>query len=281
MSFLKEVLRGIAIGVANIIPGVSGGPMMVSMGIYGDVIGAVTGMPKHFWKSVKFLLPYAIGMLIGIGGLSFAIGYFFLEFPFETAMLFIGLIFGGVPLLLPKIMGKRITFSETLLFVLFFGLVVWMQFWKQGTDVALEPGIKNSISLFVVGTVAAATMVIPGVSGSMLLMSLGYYTPIINRISGFLAALPALKWEELFACAAVLIPFGIGVVLGIFLVSKLVEYLLKKQERKTYFAIMGLVTSSPIAVLSGMNIVSIGFGQLLLGILLFIGGFFIANILGK
>ena len=121
MSFLKEVLRGIAIGVANIIPGVSGGTMMVSMGIYGDVIGAVTGMPKHFWKSVKFLLPYAIGMLIGIGGLSFAIGYFFLEFPFETAMLFIGLIFGGVPLLLPKIMGKRITFSETLLFVLFFG----------------------------------------------------------------------------------------------------------------------------------------------------------------
>ena len=63
MSFLKEVLRGIAIGVANIIPGVSGGTMMVSMGIYGDVIGAVTGMPKHFWKSVKFLLPYAIGML--------------------------------------------------------------------------------------------------------------------------------------------------------------------------------------------------------------------------
>lgn len=132
MSFLKEVLRGIAIGVANIIPGVSGGTMMVSMGIYGDVIGAVTGMPKHFWKSVKFLLPYAIGMLIGIGGLSFAIGYFFLEFPFETAMLFIGLIFGGVPLLLPKIMGKRITFSETLLFVLFF--------WSGRLDAVLETG---------------------------------------------------------------------------------------------------------------------------------------------
>ena len=85
----------------------------------------------------------------------------------------------------------------------------------------------------------------------------------------------------LFSCAAVLIPFGIGVVLGIFLVSKLVEYLLKKQERRTYFAIMGLVISSPIAVLSGMNIVSIGIGHLLLGILLFIGGFFIANMLGK
>ena len=279
MSFLKDVLRGIAIGVANIIPGVSGGTMMVSMGIYGDVISAVTEMPKHFLKSVKFLLPYAVGMLCGIGGLSFVIGYFFQEF--ETAMLFIGLIFGGVPLLLPKVMGKRVSFSEGLLFLLFFGLVVWMQFWKQGADVSLEPGIQSSISLFLVGTVAAATMVIPGVSGSMLLMSLGYYTPVINRISGFLAALPALEWEELFSCAAVLIPFGIGVVLGIFLVSKLVEYLLKKQERRTYFAIMGLVISSPIAVLSGMNIASIGLGQLLLGILLFIGGFFAANMLGK
>ena len=156
-----------------------------------------------------------------------------------------------------------------------------MQFWKQGTDVSLGPGIQSSMSLFLVGTVAAATMVIPGVSGSMLLMSLGYYTPVINRISEFLAALPGLRWEVLFSCAAVLIPFGIGVVLGIFLVSKLVEYLLKKQERRTYFAIMGLVISSPIAVLSGMNIVSIGIGQLLLGILLFIGGFFIANMLGK
>lgn len=281
MSFLKDVLRGIAIGVANIIPGVSGGTMMVSMGIYGDVISAVTEMPKHFWRSVRFLLPYAVGMLCGIGGLSFVIGYFFLEFPFETAMLFIGLIFGGVPLLLPKVMGKRASVSEILLFLLFFGLVVWMQFWKQGTDVSLEPGIQSSMSLFLVGTVAAATMVIPGVSGSMLLTSLGYYTPVINRISEFLAALPGLRWEVLFSCAAVLIPFGIGVVLGIFLVSKLVEYLLKKQERRTYFAIMGLVISSPIAVLSGMNIVSIGIGQLLLGILLFIGGFFIANMLGK
>ena len=85
--------------------------------------------------------------------------------------------------------------------------------------------------------------------------------------------------SAVFVCGSS--PFGIGVVLGIFLVSKLVEYLLKKQERRTYFAIMGLVISSPIAVLSGMNIVSIGIGQLLLGILLFIGGFFIANMLGK
>ena len=68
MSFLKDVLRGIAIGVANIIPGVSGGTMMVSMGIYGDVISAVTEMPKHFWRSVRFLLPYAVGMLCVVGG---------------------------------------------------------------------------------------------------------------------------------------------------------------------------------------------------------------------
>ena len=144
---------------------------------------------------------------------------------------------------------------------------------ETGNRCCLKSGNKNSISLFVVGTVAAATMVIPGQWFNAVDVS-GILYADHKQNQRFLAALPALKWEELFACAAVLIPFGIGVVLGIFLVSKLVEYLLEKQERKTYFAIMGLVTSSPIAVLSGMNIVSIGFGQLLLGILLFIGGFY-------
>ena len=84
------------------------------------------------------------------------------EFPFETAMLFIGLIFGGVPLLLPKIMGKRITFSEVLLFVLFFWSGRLDAVLETGNRCCLRAGNKNSISLFTVGTIAAATMVIPG-----------------------------------------------------------------------------------------------------------------------
>lgn len=281
MKLVKDILQGVAIGVANIIPGVSGGTMMVSMGIYGDVISAVTGVFSHFKQSVKLLFPYAVGMLLGIVSLSFAIGYLFEYYPFQTVMLFIGLIFGGLPLILPKVTGARATIPEILIFVAFFALIVGMEFLQQGTDKVLVAGVESAIKLFLIGTVAAATMVIPGVSGSMILMSLGYYTPIINCINEFIVAVFTLQWTKIWGCMGILVPFGIGVVLGIFLISKLVEYLLSRHERKTYFGILGLLVASPIAVFSGMNMGSLGFVTVLVGIVFFIVGFIVANVLGK
>ncbi len=281
MRLVKKLLQGVAIGVANIIPGVSGGTMMVSMGIYGDVISAVTGVFSHFKQSVKLLLPYIIGMMLGIAGLSFVIGYLFEYYPFWTVMLFIGLIFGGLPMLLPKVSGQKISLVEATLFFLFFALIVAMEFLQQGTDQVLTIGVNSAITLFFIGALAAATMVIPGVSGSMLLMSLGYYAPIINCINQFLLAVFALNFKTIFRCMGILVPFGIGVVIGIFLISKLVEYLLEKHERKTYFAILGLVIASPIAVLSGINLGNLNLWMLLVGLFLFVVGFLTANLLGK
>ena len=281
MRLAKKILQGVAIGVANIIPGVSGGTMMVSMGIYGDVISAVTGVFSHFKQSVKLLLPYIMGMMFGIAGLSFVIGYLFEYYPFWTAMLFIGLIFGGIPMLLPKVSGQKASLVEVTLFFLFFALIVAMEFLQQGTDQVLMVGVNSAVTLFFIGALAAATMVIPGVSGSMLLMSLGYYTPIINDINQFFLALFALKFNAMFHCMGILVPFGIGVVSGIFLISKLVEYLLEKHERKTYFAILGLVVASPIAVLSGIGLENLNLWRLLVGLLLFVVGFLTANVLGK
>lgn len=281
MGFVKDVLRGVAIGIANIIPGVSGGTMMVSMGIYNDVISAVTGIFSHGKQSVRTLLPYVIGMGAGIAGLSFVIGCFFENYPFQTALLFIGLIFGGLPLILPKVRGKRPSLAEGLIFVAFFALIIWMQFWGEGTDQVLTVNPGTFGSLFLIGAVAAATMVIPGVSGSMILMSLGYYTPVIGQINAFLVALLTLNAEDLLSSAFILVPFGLGVVIGIFLISKLVEYLLEKQERKTYFAILGLVVSSPVAVLSGMQLQSMSIMSFIVGLLLFGIGILAAWMLGK
>lgn len=281
MKFMKDIVRGIAIGIANIIPGVSGGTMMVSMGIYDDVICAVTGVFKHWKKSVRTLLPYAIGMGIGIVGLSFAIGYLFAEYPLQTAMLFIGLIFGGLPLILPKVAGKIPNFAEITVFLVFFGLIIWMQFWGASRAQVLTVEPKTMIALFFIGALAAATMVIPGVSGSMMLMSLGYYTPIIDHINAFVIALVTLDFGTVWYCMGILVPFGIGVLLGIFLIAKLVEYLLKQHERMTYFAILGLVLSSPIAVLAGMNIKSVSILAMIAGIAMFGAGMVIAWMLGK
>lgn len=281
MKFVKDVLRGVAIGVANIIPGVSGGTMMVSMGIYDEVIRAVTGVFRYMKESIKILLPYAIGMGLGIVGLSFVIGYFFEEYPLQTALLFIGLIFGGLPLIFPKVTGKRPSVAEVLIFVAFFGLIIWMQFWGEGTAKVLAPEPGIMITLFFIGALAAATMVIPGVSGSMMLMALGYYTPIIDHINAFVIALVTLDFGTVWYCMEILVPFGIGVIVGGFLIAKLIEYLLKEHERMTYFAILGLVLSSPIVVLGGMSIGVCSIPTIIVGIAMFGVGLAVAWMLGK
>lgn len=281
MKFIKDIFRGVAIGIANIIPGVSGGTMMVSMGIYNEVISAVTGVFRHLKQSIKVLLPYAIGMALGIVGLSFLIGYLFAEYPFQTAMLFVGLILGGLPLIWPKVAGKRPSVMECLLFVAFFALIIWMQFWDTGASRVLKSGIGMSLILFLIGGIAAATMVIPGVSGSMILMSLGYYTPIIQQINNCIRSLLGLDEEGVLLGLGILIPFGLGVLIGIFLIAKLVEFLLAKHEREAYFAILGLVASSPIAVLAGMPIGVLGIGTITTGIFMFAVGCVIAALLGK
>lgn len=281
MKFIKDILRGVAIGIANIIPGVSGGTLMVSMGIYDEVICAVTRVFHHIRESIRTLFPYIVGMGIGIIGLSFVIEYLFAKFPLQTALLFIGLIIGGLPLILPKVKGKNPSLAELAAFVASFGLIVWMQFWSEGTTQVLSAEPKLLISLFFVGTLVAATMVIPGVSGSMILMSMGYYTPIIDYINAFVIALVTLDFSTVWYCMRILVPFGIGVVAGIFLVAKLVEYLLREHERITYFAILGLVASSPIAVLAGMDFGAVSLAAILVGVILFGIGMLVACLLGK
>ena len=281
MKFVKDVLRGVAIGVANIIPGVSGGTMMVSMGIYDQVISAVTGVFRHMKESIKTLLPYVIGMGLGIVGLSFVIGFFFETYPLQTALLFIGLIFGGLPLIFSKVKGKVPSVLEVLVCAAFFALIIWMQFWGEGTAKVLTVEPKTMLILFLIGALAAATMVIPGVSGSMMLMALGYYTPIIDHINAFVIAVVTLDFGTVWYCMGILVPFGSGVAVGVFLIAKLVEYLLREYERLTYFGILGLVLSSPIAVLGGMGIEATGISGIVVGILMFGIGVRIATVLGK
>lgn len=281
MGFVKDVLRGIAIGIANIIPGVSGGTMMVSLGIYDEVIHAVTGIFRHMADSVKLLLPYVMGMGIGIVSLSFAIDYLFSAYPLQTALLFIGLIYGGVPLILPKVWQKAPSPAELCVCVVFFSLIVWMEFWGEGTTRVLAVRPQTMAVLFLVGALAAATMVIPGVSGSMLLMTLGFYTPIIEHMNACIAAFLTLDFDTVWYCMGILMPFGCGIVLGIFAIAKLVEYLLSRHERMTYFAILGLVLSSPVAVLSGIEVKTAGAGALTIGILMFVIGTVAAILLGK
>ncbi len=265
MNWIRDILKGAVIGIANIIPGVSGGTMAVAMGIYDKLISSVTHIFKEFKKSVLFLLPVGIGMLLGIVGLSMLIEWMLGVIPIQTNLLFIGLILGGIPVVWGRVKGASIRPQHIIGCLIFFALVVVLAVLDgtEGGAADLSFGLMNCIKIFGVGIVAAATMVIPGVSGSMMLMLMGYYNPVIETINAFVKALVAFDIQGILSGCGVLIPFGLGVVVGILGIAKLIEILLSKFPYVVFWCIIGLILASPVAIVllnvddfSGLNVIS-------------------------
>lgn len=283
MNIIKDILRGVLIGIANIIPGVSGGTMAVSMGVYDKIIGSITGLFKNFKKSILYLLPLAIGMVLGICGLSFIIKFTLENYPFQTSTLFIGLILGGLPALFSKVKGAKINVGHIVVFVIFFALVVGMAVANGAGDSATDITVNviNIIKLFLVGIVASATMIIPGVSGSLVMMILGFYNIIVSNISIFIENLVTFNIPGLLHGLGIFIPFGVGILVGIGVVAKAMEWLFAKKPILTYSAIFGLVIASPIAILFKIGIAGLTFGGSIIAIITFAIGFCVAFFLGR
>ena len=279
---IKNVLKGMLIGVANIIPGVSGGTMMVSMGIYDKLIHSLTHLFKEFKESMKFLIPIFIGMGIALVGLSFIIEPAFEHFPLQTSCLFIGLIVGGLPAMWQKVKGKGMKISYMIPFLVFFAVVVGLAAMgeKEGNAADLTFSLWSVIKLFVVGIIASATMVIPGVSGSMMLLLLGYYNPIVGAIKDFVTALVSFDIQGILSGCGVLVPAGIGIVAGVFAIAKLIEVIFEKFPLQAYWAIIGLIVASPIAVLLMAQLVTITAASVAVSVVTFAVGFVIAMQLG-
>ncbi len=253
MNWLNQILRGIVIGVANIIPGVSGGTMMVSMGIYDLLIHSITHLFKEFKKSVLTLLPYLIGMGLGILVLSYVLSALLnpvTGYPLPTYTAFIGLILGGLSPLLHKVDKKKVNGLCIALFVLFFALIVVMAIPGSIENAQrLDIDLLQVVILVAVGVIASGTMIIPGVSGSMMLMLLGYYTPVINAVKGLIPALASGNGAAIANSLLTLLPFALGVVLGIFGVAKLIDWLMARYPNPTYCSVLGLVLASPVGIL--------------------------------
>ena len=291
MEFFGNIIKGVMIGIANIIPGVSGGTMAVSLGIYDRLIGAVSGLYKEFKKNIAFLIPIIIGCGIGIVGFTYAIEYLLDKHTFVTCMAFVGLILGGLPAIISSMKSKMtsggIGVFGILAFVIAFVISGGMPLLKESKDaltvIAVTP--VNMVILFILGVVASATMVIPGVSGSMMLMIFGYYYAIINTIKTFLDNLRAFDLMGMKDGILLLAPFGIGVILGIFLIAKLITFLFEKYGVQTFCAILGLVISSPIAIFINTGLVSklgsLSIWEILFGIVLMGAGAFVTVFVGE
>ena len=280
---LKMLLRGMVVGIANIIPGVSGGTMMVAMGLYDKLIHAITHLKSEFKQSMKLLLPIFIGAGLAIVILSRLFEFLLSTYPIPTNFAFCGLIAGSLPFIFKKVRGTSFKKPANFLpFLIFFMIVIAMALLSVNDSASnnLRVDLLEVIILFLVGVIAAATMVIPGVSGSMMLMLLGYYSLILSYINQTVDALLHLDVTAFFNCCLVLIPFGIGVIVGIFLIAKLIEWIFERAETSAYYAIIGLIIASPLAILLKTDFSNLSFIIVIVSIFTFLLGWFVADKLG-
>lgn len=282
---IKLILKGMVIGIANIIPGVSGGTMMVVMGIYDKLIHAITHLKSEFKQVIKLLIPIAIGIGLGIVILTEIITRALETFPVQTNFMFIGLIAGGLPVIIKKLKetGKKVSVGNVTAMVAFFALVVGMAMIgeAEGSAAQITINLGNILKLMVVGIVASATMVIPGVSGSMVLMLMGYYYTILDAVSAFLHGLLEFDMPVLIQNFGILCPFGIGVLAGIGIIAKLVEIVFVKFPNYAYCAIIGLIIASPIGIILMSDLSKYNVVAILTGLVTFAIGFVTARKLGE
>ena len=234
MKNILLVIKGFIMGIANIIPGVSGGTLALTLGIYEDFIGAISHFFRNIKKHVNFLLPIFVGILLSVITMSNVISTCFDQYPIPTTLFFMGLVIGGIPMLLKRVKNtkEKKQVSSYVIALITFSIVMIMAFSEQifgsglGNVSFSNMAVFDYVILFFVGLIAAATMVIPGVSGSLVLMLLGYYLPIIGVLKEL------TKFENLGPNLLVAFVFGVGVLVGIVAISKVIEYLLEKFEAK-------------------------------------------------
>ena len=285
MKFLEHIIIGIIIGISNIVPGVSAGTMFVILGIFKKLIDqvglcldevktmvknitkfkeknggirAVGIMFKNIFMSQKtFLIPIAIGMIFAIYFVAKLFSILNPEQILYRNYIFLGLILGGIPALfkelkkgidIANIKKRKISIyifmiiGFAMMFALYLLKVNGIGLRKVGYE---ELSITMALPLFLVGAVAAASMVIPGISGSMVVLILGYYELMTVSIS---------KLNMIF-----IIPFAIGILVGIMAILKLIKYLLDKHYTRTYSCIVGFVIGSLLMVFPGLPVGVMGY----------------------
>ena len=239
LNYIKKIIAGIAIGIANVIPGVSGGTIAVVFGVYSDLIGAASLDIKTIKANFKIYLCLFGGM--GLGALLFArlFKLVYERFPIQTNFFFVGLIVGSIFIIfdLVREKEKESSFTKVSKIVWFFiGLSIMLAlYFSKGAAASSAAAIEtlslgNFILLFLIGFAGAAAMVIPGISGSFLLLILGAYYTVIKAITDL--NIP------------VLIPIGLGVLAGFILSARLIGFLMEKFPKITYAFILGLVLGS-------------------------------------
>lgn len=246
---IKNLIGGIAVGIANVIPGVSGGTMMVILGIFNHVMESVSGVFKPHNPNRKndiiFLFQVLIGAGIGLVGFAKVLEFLFNDYPTQTMFWFIGLVLFSIPIFMKSEMKNDK--CNWLFVILGMALIFAINFMNPGKeDLAVNPifpavTIVLCMQMIFIGFVGGFAMLLPGVSGSMVLLIIGQY----YLFKSYLANVTSFQLE-------ILIPLGfmgIGILLGIVASAKVTGFCLKKNRVATLSFILGLIIASSIVLI--------------------------------
>ncbi|MEZ6017257.1 MAG: DUF368 domain-containing protein [Planctomycetota bacterium] len=229
----RSVLGGFFMGLANLVPGISGGTMILALGLYDRFIGAVADVTRlRFTRaSILFLALLAAGLGVALTTFSGIAVRLVAEHRWAMYALFIGMTLGGAP----ELVRAARPFRAATLFALLAGLALMAAFawFMHGTQ------LPDSLPvLFGVGMIAAMGMILPGISGSYILLILGLYDTVIGSLSS-----SALR-ESFAGSVRIIAPVGIGAVLGIALLSNVLKALLARYSAASHAALLGLLVGS-------------------------------------
>ena len=243
VPILRCLLGGVLMGLANLVPGISGGTMLVACGIYTRFIDAISDLTRlKFTKNDLLTLGCVVaGAVIAIGGLASMIHWSLVHHRWAMFSLFIGLTLGGVPILysMAKPISSRVWIGVIAGALMMAGLV-YLQESGAGSS-----GMTGPVGLVIGGAAAASAMILPGVSGAFLLLLLGLYETIISAIKDTINALKDADVSAFIDQMSIVIPVGIGVVVGVVAVSNLLRWVLHKYERVTLGVLLGLIVAAP------------------------------------
>jgi putative membrane protein len=272
MNYMVDFIKGGFIGVANVIPGLSGGTIAVILGVYDRLIGGISDIlkkPKEVLKDLIFLL---LGLLVGIVVALYVVVYFLDKFPLPTTLLFVGFILGGIPKVYSLVSNQKPSWIHISLLLLFASTIIVLPLLSSGELMTPSITFPHLFVLLLVGVIAASAMVIPGVSGSMVLVILGFYYFITSELTNFIKHFLSFEFGQAVASLPFLLPFGVGVLFGIFGLSKLLKYLLNKHYTYVYYAILGLIIASPIPIFLLMNETTYELLNIILGVVMLVIG---------
>ena len=255
MDYISLFFKGIIVGVANVIPGVSGGTIAVVLHIFDRLIEAINHFTADIKKHLKFLLPLLAGAGVGVLAFSVLIDYCLEHFSLPTCGFFAGLVAGSIPLIYKMAKSKqpkdKKQYGYFIYTIIAFALVIFMSTLKTGEGSAVVVGDVSAglmAQAFLGGAIAAAAMIVPGISGSFMLVLLGLYNVVIGYVALVKDFLLTFDMTILVSIIKFCAPLGIGMIAGAIIISKLIEFLMNRYHTETYYVILGLILGSLIGI---------------------------------